>query len=104
MWAVGWKNNRPRDMFILLLDANKAVNSIITSKARYPSPRISSGRAGAPFQIPHYLGGDFVGCFCPWGFRVSGKRVCISEHSQIKVVRMLKEHRSHSKTQAGTLK
>lgn len=29
-------------MFILLLDANKAVNGIITSKARDPSPRSSS--------------------------------------------------------------
>lgn len=38
VWAVGWKNNRPRDMFILLLDANKAVNSIITSKAAIPVP------------------------------------------------------------------
>lgn len=42
MWAADWKNNRAGDMFILLLDANKAVNSIITGRAHYLGPCISS--------------------------------------------------------------
>lgn len=42
--------------------------------------------------------------FVPSGFRISGKRVCTSEHSKTKVAEMLKQHRSHSVTHAGTLK
>lgn len=42
MWAADWKNNRAGDMFILLLDANKAVNSIITGRAHYLGLCISS--------------------------------------------------------------
>lgn len=44
-------------MFILLLDANKAVNGIITSKARYPSPCSSSSSLSRCTLSDHTLSG-----------------------------------------------
>ena len=80
--CVRLKNNRAREMIILLLDANTTVNGVIT---------------GLFFQLPHdqlcqqihssnlhviwvELSLDGVHL----GFGVSGKRVCISEHPKNK--------------------
>lgn len=60
-------------MFILLLDANKAVNSIITSEAHYPSPRISSSLSRCTLSDPTLSGRRFGWVFLSLGLQGLGK-------------------------------
>lgn len=53
-------------MIILLLDANKTVNGIITGMF-FQFPRDQQPEWIHPFRLTHYLGGAFLG-WCPRGF------------------------------------
>lgn len=60
-------------MFILLLDANKAVNSVIISKAQDPSPCSSSSLSRCTLSDPTLSGRRFCWMFLSLRFQGLGK-------------------------------
>lgn len=85
MCSARLKNNRAEEMIILLLDANKTVNSIITV-VFFQSPCEQQPKPIHPLQSTHYLGGAFPWMVSHQGLGVSEERVCIFVQPRIKVV------------------
>ena len=57
--SVRLRNNRAEEMIILLLDANKTANGIITGMS-FQLPHEQQPEKVHPFQLAHYLGGVFL--------------------------------------------
>lgn len=76
-WALsGEKNKRAEEMIILLLDANKTVNGVITGTF-FQLPCDQQWQQIQSFQLAYYLGGAFPG-WCPPGLWGSQERGCAS--------------------------
>ena len=74
--SVRQKNNRAEEMIILLLDANKTVNGVITGMF-FQLPCDQQWQQIQSFQLAYYLGGAFPG-WCPPGLWGSQERGCAS--------------------------